>query len=68
MTVDQLPEGNAQLLLDVARLVDVPGDAEELGAGVVLAAQAREPRAAPAQDRAGDRDRLDVVHRRGAAV
>ena len=57
-----------ELLLDVAGLVDVARDAEQLGAGVVLAAEAGEPGAAAAQDGAGDRDRLDVVHRRRAAV
>ena len=43
-------------------------DAEQLGAGVVLAAETREPRAAATQDRAGYRDRFDVVDGRGAAI
>ncbi|GJD83145.1 hypothetical protein HPGCJGGD_1008 [Methylobacterium haplocladii] len=42
--------------------------AEQLRAGVVLAAQARKPRAAATQNGTGHRDRLDVVHRRGTAV
>ena len=68
MAVDELAEGDAHLLLDVAGLVDVPGDAEELGAGVVRLAEPREPGAAAAQDRRRDRDRLDVVDGRRAAV
>ena len=66
--VDQLAEGQAHRLLHVAGLVHVAGDAEELGADVVRAADAGEPGCAAAQDRAGDRDRLDVVDRRRAAV
>src|SRR4051812_50128505 len=68
MAVDELAEGDAHLLLDVAGLVDVPGDAEELGAGVVRLAEPREPGAAAAQDGRRDRDGLDVVDGRRAAV
>src|SRR5476651_2080681 len=68
MLLDQLLEGNAHRLFDVARLVHVPGDAEEFGAGVVGTAESSEPGRALAQDRRRHRDRLDIVHRRGAAV
>src|SRR4029450_7399314 len=43
MTIDQLAQRDAHLLLDVARLVDVAGDAEKLGARVVGPADAGEP-------------------------
>ena len=55
--VDQLAEGEAHRLFDIAGLVHVPGDAEELGADIVRAADAGEPGGAAAQDRAGDGDR-----------
>ena len=53
MLVDQLAEGEAHRLFDVAGLVHVARDAEQLGAGIVRAADAGEPRRAAAQDRAG---------------
>ena len=50
-------------------LFDVPGDAEELGAGVVLGADARRTRPPPRRRMVPrDRDRLDVVDGRRAAV
>jgi hypothetical protein len=68
MALDQFAQGNAHLLFHVARPVHVAGDAEELGAGVVGAADAREPGRAAAQNGRRDRDRLDVVHRGRAAI
>ena len=68
MLLDQLAERDAHLLFDVARLVHVAGDAEQLGAGVVRAADAGEPRRAAAQDGRRDGDRFDVVDRRRAAI
>ena len=50
MLLDQLPQRDAHRLLDVARLVHVAGDAEDLGAGVLRPADAGEPRGAAAQD------------------
>src|SRR3712207_8981419 len=58
VAVDELAEGDAHLLLDVAGLVHVPRDAEELRPRVVGLAEAREPGPAAAQDRRRDRDRL----------
>src|SRR5918993_666091 len=68
MGVDQLPEGEAHGLFHVAGLVYVARDAEELGAHVVRAADAGEPRGAATEDRAGDCDGFYVVHRGRAAV
>ena len=51
MPVDQFAERDRHRLFDVAGPVDVAGDAEELGAGIVRRAEAREPRRAAAQDR-----------------
>ena len=45
MPVDKLPKRNAHLLLDIARPVDVAGNAEQLGAGVVGPAEPGEPAA-----------------------
>jgi hypothetical protein len=42
MLVDQLAERTAHLFFDGARLVDVAGDAEQLGAGVVRTAEGRQ--------------------------
>ena len=66
--LDQFAERDRHRLFDVARLVDVAGDAEELGAGIVGRAEAREPGRAAAQDGRRDGDRLDVVDRRRAAI
>src|SRR3546814_12533808 len=41
---------------------------EELGALVILAPEAREPRRAAAQDRRDDRDAFDIVDGRRAAI
>ena len=41
--VDQLAERNRHRLLDIARLVDVTREAEDLGAGIVGRAETREP-------------------------
>src|SRR5262249_43283777 len=68
MLVDQLAQGDAHRFLDVAGLVDVAGDAEELGAGVVGPANAGEPGGAAAQDVGDLRNRLHVVDRGGAAI
>jgi hypothetical protein len=65
---DQLLERDAHLLFDIARLLDVPGDAEDLGAGVLGPAEAGPPGRATAQNLGCDGDGLDVVDRRGAAV
>ncbi len=53
MLVDEFAEGKRHRLLHVAGLVHVAGHAEQLGAGVVLGAEAREPGRAAAQDGAG---------------
>ena len=66
--IDQLAQRNAHRLLDVAGLHHVAGDAEQLGAGVVLPADAREPGGAAAQDVGHLRDRLHVVDRGRAAI
>ena len=68
MRVDQLAQRNAHRLFDIARPLDVAGNAEELGAGVVRPADAGEPGRAAPQDVGHDRDALDIVHRGRAAV
>src|SRR4029077_11264505 len=49
-------------------LFDMAGDAEDLGPGVARAPEPGKPRRAAFEDRRRDRDRLDVVDRRGAAI
>src|SRR3546814_8432023 len=68
MGVDQLAEADAHLLFDDTGLVHMAADLEQLGALVVLAPEAREPRRAAPQDRRDDRDALDIVDRRRAAI
>ncbi len=59
--VDQLAQGDAHLLLDIARLVHVAGEAEQLGAGIVGAAERGEPGGAATQNVGDDGDGLDIV-------
>src|SRR5262249_56049219 len=68
MDLDQLAQGDAHRLLDVARLLDMTRDAEELGAGVVRPADRREPGGAAPHDVGDLRDGLDIVDRRRAAI
>mmetsp|Transcript_29325 Transcript_29325/g.50220 ORF Transcript_29325/g.50220 Transcript_29325/m.50220 type:complete len:387 (+) Transcript_29325:480-1640(+) len=66
--LEQLLHGDGHLLLDGDRVVDVARDAEELGASVVLPAEASEPLGTAPKDGRRHRDGLDVRYRRGAAV
>ena len=61
ITVDQLAQGNAHLLLDIARRIDVAGEAEQLGAGIVGPAERGEPGGATAQNVGHHGDCLDIV-------
>ena len=58
MALDQFAERNAHRLFDLAGPLDVAGDAEQLGAGIVGPADAGEPGGAAAQDVGRHRDRL----------
>ena len=66
--VDQLAQGYAHLLLDIARRVHMAREAEELGAGVVGAAERGEPGGAAAQNVGDDGDGLDIVDRGRCAI
>src|SRR6202035_1364301 len=55
-------------LLDIARAVHMPGNAEDFCAGIALAADPGEPGGAALEDVGADRDGLDIVDRRRAAV
>ena len=68
MFFDQFLQRHSHFLFHRARLVDVAGNVEKLGAGVVGFAQAGEPFGAAAQDRRGNSDGFDVVDRRRAAI
>src|SRR3546814_18021117 len=68
MGVDQLAEADAHFLFDDTGLVHMAADLEQLGALVVLAPEAREPRRAAPQDRRDDRAALAIVDRRRAAI
>src|SRR4029079_16837326 len=59
--VDQLAQGDAHLLLDIAGLVHMTRQAEQLGSGSVGAAERGEPGRAAPQDVGGDGDSLDIV-------
>lgn len=58
--VNELAERDGHLLFDGARVVDVTGDTEELGALVSLTAKPGEPASSAAADGRGDGDGLDV--------
>ncbi len=68
MLLDQLLEGDRHGFFDRARLVDVTGDREKLGAGIVRTAEARIPGRTATQDGRGNGDRLDVVDRGRATI
>ena len=58
--LDQLLERDTHFLFDDAGVVDVAGDAEELGALVSLTSKAGEPLPTSTANRRGNRDRFDV--------
>lgn len=58
--VDELAQGYRHLLLDGDGVVDVTGNAEELGALVTLTAKAGKPVATASANGGGDSDSLDV--------
>ena len=60
MLLDQILERNTHFFLDDTRVVDVAGDAEELGALVSLTPEAGEPRSTSTANGRGDRDGFDV--------
>jgi hypothetical protein len=63
--LDQLLEGDAHLLFDDARVVDVSRDAKDFSARVPLPAETGEPGASSARDSRGHSDGLDVGDGRG---
>ena len=65
--LDELAERDRHLFLDGAGVIDVAGDAEELGPGVAFAAERAEPGRTAAADCGGDGDGLDVGDGRRAA-
>ena len=68
MALDQFAERNSHRLFDVAGPLDMAGHAKQFGADIVGPADGGEPGRAATQDIGRDRDRLDIVHGRGAAV
>lgn len=67
MLLNKILERDAHLLLHDTRVVDVTADAEQLGALVAFAPEAREPRGTASADGGGDSDRLDVSDGRRAS-
>src|SRR5690606_18757600 len=68
MLFDQLFERDAHLFFKGGGIVDVTGDAEQLGTGVVFAPEPREPRCPAPQDFRNDGDGFHVVDRGGATI
>ena len=68
MLFDQLAERNAHFFFDDAWLFHMARNLEQLGAMVVFAAKAFEPRRAATQDCWNNSNALDIVHRRWAAI
>src|SRR4051794_35607158 len=61
MPLDQFAQRNAHRLFDIARPLDMAGDAVELRAGIVWATDAGEPGGAAPDDVGHLRDRLDII-------
>lgn len=68
MRLDQFAERDRHRLFDRARIVDMAGDAKQLGADIVGPAEGREPGRTAAQDGRRNRDRFDIVDRGRAAI
>ena len=68
MLLDELLQWDAHLFFDIARIVYVAGDRENLGAGVVFASEPGKPGRAPAQNGRHDSDRFHIVDRCRAAI
>ena len=68
MLFDQLAKRNAHFLFDIAGIVHMAGDAEQLGACVAILAETGEPVGAAPQDRRHDGDGFDIVDRGRAAI
>ena len=67
MLIDEFAERDRHFFFDCAGIVDVAGDAEQLGALVALASEAGEPFGAPSGDGGADGDGLDVRDGAGTA-
>lgn len=67
VTVDQLTQGDGHLLLDRARVVDVTRNTEQLGTGVALGAERREPAGSATHDGRTDGNSLNIGDGAGAA-
>ena len=50
MPIDELTERNTHLLLDGDRVIDMTGNAKQLGTGIVLTAEALEPGGSSSHD------------------
>jgi len=68
MSLDELSERNAHLLLDSDGVVDVPADTEQLGTCVSLPTEAGEPARAPPHDGGADCHGLNVGDSCGTSV
>src|SRR4051812_12424279 len=68
MPLQQLAQRNAHLLFDIARFLDMSGDAIELGAGVVRPPDGGEPRSTAPHNVRRLRYRLDIVYGGRAAI
>src|SRR5439155_19015154 len=68
MALDQLPHRYAHHLFDIAGLLDMAGDAEDLGSGVARPAEAGEPGGTALQDGRRGGDGLDIVDGGRAAI
>src|SRR5438270_382467 len=68
VALDLLAEADPHAFLDDAGRVHMARDLEQLGAFVLRIAEAGEPGRTAPQDRRHDRDALDIVDRRRAAI
>ena len=68
MFVDKLAQRNSHLFFDIAGLVHVPRNTEQLGSGILWPAQTGEPFRAASEYGWYDGDGFDIVDRGGAAI
>ena len=68
MCLDQLFQRDRHSFFDIARLVHVAGDAEQLGSGIPFAPDAGEPFCAAAQNVRRNGNGFDIVHGAGTAI
>ena len=64
----QFLQRNAHFFLNIARIIDVTGNAKQFGAGISFTPQSGKPATAPAANGRRNGNAFDIVHRGRAAI